>query len=157
MTGHLVLSTLHTNSASETVGRLRDIGVESYLVASTVLGIMAQRLVRVLCPSCKQPYELPERALQSIFPDRTSTAKLTLYRPKGCEACQGSGYWGRQGIYELLVMTEPMRELIHRNVPSAEIKEAAQKNGMKTLRESGLELVFQGLTTLDEVFRNTVD
>jgi type II secretory ATPase GspE/PulE/Tfp pilus assembly ATPase PilB-like protein len=157
MTGHLVLTTLHTNSASETVGRLRDIGIESYLIASTVLSIMAQRLVRVLCVSCKQPYELPERALKTIFPDRTVTSKFMLYRPKGCDACQGSGYWGRRGIYELLVMNEAMRELIHRNVPSAEIKVAAQKLGMKTLRESGLDLVFQGVTTVDEVFRNTVE
>jgi type II secretory ATPase GspE/PulE/Tfp pilus assembly ATPase PilB-like protein len=157
MTGHLVISTLHTNSAPETIGRLRDIGIESYLMASTVLGIMAQRLVRVLCPSCKQPYELPERALKSIFPKRTSNASVTLFRPKGCTQCQGSGYWGRKGIYELLVLNDAIRELIHRNVPSAEIKTMAQAQGMKTLRESGLDLVFQGITTVDEVFRNTVD
>jgi len=157
MTGHLVLSSLHTNSAPETIGRLRDIGIESYLIASTVLGIMAQRLVRVLCKSCKSPYELPERALKSIFPERVTTAKVTLYRPKGCAECQGSGYWGRRGIYELLVMNEAIRELIHRDVRSAEIKKAAQAQGMKTLRESGLDLVFQGSTTVDEVFRNTVE
>jgi len=157
MTGHLVLSTLHTNSAPETIGRLRDIGIEPYLIASTVLGIMAQRLVRVLCASCKEPYELPDRALKSIFPDRPLSSKVTLYRPKGCEQCQGSGYWRRQGIYELLAMSEPIRELTHRSAPSAEIRAAARLEGMKTLRESGLDLVFQGITTVEEVFRNTVD
>src|SRR6185295_3849822 len=116
-----------------------------------------QRLVRVLCTACKQPYELPERALTSIFPERAINQKVTLYRPKGCPQCQGSGYWGRRGIYELLVMNESIRELIHRNVPSVEIKVAAQAQGMKTLRESGLDLVFQGFTTVEEVFRNTVE
>jgi type II secretory ATPase GspE/PulE/Tfp pilus assembly ATPase PilB-like protein len=157
MTGHLVLSTLHTNSAPETIGRLRDIGIESYLVASTVLGIMAQRLVRVLCPACKIPYELPDRAVKSIFPDREIESKVVLYRPKGCLPCQGAGYWGRQGIYELLVMNETLREMVQRNAPAAEIKTVAQKQGMKPLRQSGMDLVFQGLTTVDEVFRTTVD
>jgi len=157
MTGHLVLSTLHTNSASETIGRLRDIGIEPYLTASTVLGIMAQRLVRVLCASCKEAYELPERALKSIFPQRAVASNLTLYRPKGCSQCQGAGYLGRLGIYELLIVNEAIRELIHRNAPGAEIKSTAQAQGMKTLREGGLDLVFQGVTTVDEVFRNTVE
>jgi type II secretory ATPase GspE/PulE/Tfp pilus assembly ATPase PilB-like protein len=157
MTGHLVLSTLHTNSAPETIGRLRDIGIESYLIASTVLGIMAQRLVRILCPACKTAYELPERAVKSIFPNRNLSAKVVLYRPKGCEQCQGAGYWGRRGIYELLEMNEALREMVHRNTPASEIKTLAQRHGMKSLRESGLDLVFQGLTTVEEVFRNTVD
>jgi len=157
MTGHLVLSTLHTNSASETIGRLRDIGIESYLTASTVLGIMAQRLVRVLCASCKESYDLPEHAVKSILPGRAVHSKLTLFRPKGCPLCQGAGYLGRRGIYELLTINEAIRELIHRNAPSAEIKAAARAQGMKTLRESGLALVFEGVTTVDEVFRNTVE
>ncbi len=157
MTGHLVISTLHTNSAPQTIGRLRDIGIEPYLTASTVLGIMAQRLVRVLCVACKQPYELPAHAFKNMFPDHPMNSKVTLYRPKGCPPCQGSGYWGRKGIYELLVINEAIRELIHRNAASAEIKATAQAQGMKTLRESGLELVFQGFTTVDEVFRNTVE
>ncbi len=157
MTGHLVLSTLHTNSAPQTIGRLRDIGIEPYLTASTVLGIMAQRLVRVLCASCREPYELPAHALKAAFPNRRGNYNLTLYRPKGCLQCQGSGYWGRTGIYELLVMNEGIRELVHRSATAAEIKTAAQAQGMKTLRESGLDLVFQGITTVDEVFRNTVE
>jgi type II secretory ATPase GspE/PulE/Tfp pilus assembly ATPase PilB-like protein len=157
MTGHLVLSSLHTNNAADTLGRLHDIGIEPYLTASTLLGIMAQRLVRVLCPACKQPYQLPESAIQNIFAGRTGVSKLALFRPAGCDKCQWSGYWGRRGIYELLVMNENIRELIHRNAPSADIKAAAVSGGMKRLRESGLDLVYQGLTTVEEVFRNTLE
>ena len=164
MTGHLVLSTLHTNDAASTIIRLRDIGCEPYLLGSTITGIMAQRLLRLLCSECKQPYTTPAHALGNLFP-RTSlfsansdpNSNLTLYRPVGCARCHGTGYWGRHGIFELLIVTEEIRTLIHEGGSAEAIKKAAQSDGLKTLRESGCKLVLEGLTTVEEVFRHTVD
>jgi type II secretory ATPase GspE/PulE/Tfp pilus assembly ATPase PilB-like protein len=156
MTGHMVLSTLHTNDAPSAIGRLRDIGAEPYLIASTVLGVMAQRLLRVLCTHCKEAYEPPQRSLQNLFPTQTIPSTFKLYRPKGCTECQFTGYWGRKGIYELLVLNDALRELIGTNASGDAIKKLAISQGLKTLRESGLNLVFQGLTTVEEVFRHTV-
>lgn len=157
MTGHMVISTLHTNDAPSAIGRLRDIGVEPYLIASTLAGVMAQRLLRLLCPQCKQPYEPPLRAMQNLFPKQNIKEPVKLYRPKGCNHCQGTGYWGRKGIYELLILQEAIRSLIHENASGEMIKQTAVSNGLRTLRDSGLDLVYQGLTTVEEVFRHTVE
>jgi type II secretory ATPase GspE/PulE/Tfp pilus assembly ATPase PilB-like protein len=157
MTGHLVFSTLHTNSAPETIGRLRDIGIEPYLMAATVTAVMAQRLLRLLCPECKQPYSPPASVLKNLFASQNPTTSITLYRPKGCSHCYGSGYRGRRGIFELMTMSEELRNQIHTGRPVEDIRKMAISQGTKTLRECGLELVFQGLTTVEEVFRNTVE
>jgi type II secretory ATPase GspE/PulE/Tfp pilus assembly ATPase PilB-like protein len=157
MTGHVVFSTLHTNSAPETIGRLRDIGIEPYLMAATVTAVMAQRLLRLLCPDCKQPYNPPAIVMKNLFADRNTETSGTLYRPKGCSNCYGSGYRGRRGIFELMTMSDELRVLIHTGRPVEEIKKMAISQGTRTLRESGLDLVFRGLTTVEEVFRNTVE
>lgn len=157
MTGHMVLSTLHTNDAPSAISRLRDIGAEPYLIASTLVGVMAQRLVRLLCVECREAYEPPLRSLQNLLPADKLTKPITLYRPKGCPKCQDSGYWGRKGIYELLILNDSFRDLIQQQAGSDALKKLARDQGIKSLRESGLDLVYQGLTTVEEVFRHTVD
>ena len=157
MTGHLVFSTLHTNGAPDTISRLRDIGVDAYLVASTLNAVMAQRLMRLLCPECKEPYTLPARMMESLFAHRPKSQAPALCRPRGCEHCQETGYWGRQGIFELLLVSEEIKQLIMTGARTEEVCDLAKKQGMATLRQSGLELVYRGLTTVDEVFRNTVE
>jgi len=153
LTGHLVFSTLHTNDAPSSITRLLDLGVENFLLSSTVRGILAQRLVRVVCPSCREadPAEAGrgELALLGIG------SGAALYRGKGCERCAFTGYYGRSGIFELLVMDEPIRKRILGNADAAEIREAARRGGMKTLLEDGAEKVKAGVTTLSEVFRVT--
>ncbi|AXK40576.1 type II secretion system protein GspE [Crenobacter cavernae] len=145
LTGHLVLATLHTNDAASAVTRLTDMGVEPFLLASSLLGVMAQRLVRRLCPECKAPHPLP----LEDFPDTKH------YRPVGCPACSGNGYRGRYGIYELLEIDDTLRRLIHDRAPEAELRAHAVKNGMKSLRDDGLRWVRSGETALEEVLRAT--
>jgi type II secretory ATPase GspE/PulE/Tfp pilus assembly ATPase PilB-like protein len=164
MTGHLVLSTLHTNDAASAIARLRDIGIESYLIGATTTGVMAQRLLRLLCSGCKQAYQTPVQALGSLFrqtgllPEgKNKDSLVTLYRPVGCARCHGTGFWGRHGIYELLIVNDEIRRLIHEGAPPEVMQKAAQANGMKTLREGGYKLVLEGLTTVEEVFQHTVD
>jgi len=154
MTGHMVLSTLHTNDSVEAVSRMRDIGVEPYLIASSVVGVMAQRLLRMLCEKCKEAYEPPVKALKAIFGQTTEITKL--YRARGCDHCEKTGYRGRIGIYELLSLSDELKQMIHSNVNSDEMRKLAKSQGLKTLRESGLEFVTQGLTTAEEVFRHTI-
>lgn len=153
LTGHMVFSTLHTNDAAGSFMRLCDMGVEPFLVASTLEGVLAQRLVRRLCPDCRQPYEPQPGELPEDFPqDRLGEP---LWRPEGCEHCRGTGYRGRMGIYELLVTNENIRELATARAASNVIKDAAVKSGMQTLRDDGWEKVFAGITTVDEVIRVT--
>jgi len=157
MTGHLVLSSLHTNDAPSAVGRLIDMGIEPYLIATTFAGVLAQRLVRLLCPRCKEEYRPPLRALKNMFPGRGNLEKAVFYRPKGCDHCRGTGYTGRQGIFELLVMNEEIKQRIHDGDNMGGIRRAMQAQGMKSLSESGIELVFGGLTTVEEVSRVAVE
>jgi len=156
MTGHLVLSTLHTNSASETITRLRDIGIEPYLMTSTILGILAQRLVRVLCHYCKLAYSPPRRALKGIIGE-DAQGEVTLYKAKGCPQCQRTGYKGRTGVFELLEMNDELRVAILSNKNINDLKEIVRRQGIKTLREGGMALVLKGLTTVEEVFRVTAE
>lgn len=154
LTGHLVLSTLHTNDAPSAFTRLSDMGVEPFLVASSVLGIIAQRLIRKVCTKCREPhtptpFELQEMGLTSI------PADATIFRAVGCASCSKSGYSGRTVIHELLVVDDGIRSLIVRNSDAATIKKAALANGMITLRDNGIEKVLQGYTTIDELFRAT--
>ena len=155
LTGHLVLSTLHTNDAPEAISRLADIGVESYLISSSVIGVLAQRLVRTICPDCKTPYQIDPKTMSDLG-ETVSNMKgpLTLYRGKGCKNCKQSGYRGRSGIYELLLVNEDIKKLISERASTQVIREVAKKTvGMVPLRGDGLRKVLKGITTLDEVDR----
>ena len=151
LTGHLVLSTLHTNSAVATVARLLEMGLERYLLASSVLGIVAQRLVRRICRTCRTQVASPT-ALRAMFRDGDTD---TIYRGAGCDDCRGSGFRGRTGLFELLRMTDSIRDLILERAPDSRLLEEARRNGMTTLREECLALVAKGETTLEEVLRVT--
>ncbi len=153
LTGHLVFSTLHTNDSPSAVTRLIDMGVPSYLVASSVVAIMAQRLVRVVCQKCKEPFRPSESTLEAagITPDMAANA--TFVRGRGCGACQGKGYRGRLGIMELMLMSPKIRELAFNEAPTEQIRRAAVAEGMKTLYWDGIDKVCRGVTTLEEVLR----
>lgn len=154
LTGHLVLSTLHTNDAPSATIRMIDMGVEPYLISATVIGILAQRLARRICPDCKEPYDVKEMDLRRFgFPVTDPERAVTIYRGKGCESCRQTGFRGRTGIHELMVMNAEIAELVVRRAPLADIKEAAKANGMKELKEDGLAKVLGGVTTPDEVMR----
>ncbi|MBM4002542.1 MAG: type II/IV secretion system protein [Planctomycetes bacterium] len=156
LTGHLVFSTLHTNDAAGAFMRLCDMGVEPFLVSSTVEGVMAQRLVRRLCPDCRRPAEMAPADVPDDFPAEFRDVKLvTIYQPGGCEKCRGTGYRGRIGIYELLRATDEIRQLATQRVASQVLKQAAMQSGMQTLRVDGWRKVVEGITTIEEVLRVT--
>lgn len=151
LTGHLVFSTLHTNDAPSAVTRLIDMGIEPFLIASSVLGVMAQRLVRLICPKCKESYEPPVEVLNQLkLPKNTK-----FYRGKGCNNCMNTGYSGRIMVSELMVLSNTIKELILKRTSSAEIKELACKEGMVTMRQDGIDKAVNGLTTIEEVLRVT--
>jgi type IV pilus assembly protein PilB len=155
LTGHLVLSTLHTNDAPEAISRLVDIGVEPYLISSTVIGVLAQRLIRTICPDCKTPYQVDPNVMKDIGEEVAKLKKpLTLYRGKGCKHCKQFGYRGRSGIYELLLVNEEIKKLISEKASTQVIREVGKKTaGLVPLRMDGLKKVLKGITTLDEVDR----
>ena len=155
LTGHLVLSTLHTNDAASAVTRLSDMDVETFLISSSVIGVIAQRLVRVICENCKEEYEPGKDVISGLNIKANSNAdgKVTLYRGTGCSMCKNTGYYGRTSIYELIVLDEEIRSLIISKASNNIIKDAAIKKGMKTLKDSGLEKAMQGITTIEEVLR----
>lgn len=154
LTGHLVLSTLHTNDAAGGVTRLLDMGVEDYLLTSTVNGILAQRLVRTLCKHCAEPYEALPEIIEELDLHRFSKGEVvTLYRPVGCEHCNGIGYYGRAAIMEFLVVSDPLRRLVLQRADSGQIQDQAQKEGMRIMYEDGLSKALSGVTTLEEVIR----
>jgi type IV pilus assembly protein PilB len=155
LTGHLVLSTLHTNDAPEAVTRLMDIGIEPYLISSSVMGVLAQRLVRTICPNCKVSYQTDPSTLGELSEDFSkSTERITLYRGKGCKQCKGTGYWGRTGIFELFAVNEKIKLLISQKASAQLIRQTAQETtGMISLREDGLKKAQKGITTLEEVDR----
>jgi general secretion pathway protein E len=155
LTGHLVLTTLHTNDAPSAITRLIDMGTEDYLLSSTVIGILAQRLVRVACPFCRVPYSPSPGVLKEMKLNSSDLAGLKVSEVKGCDKCSNTGYWGRTGIYEFLKMTDDVQKLILGKKDSNIIKEAARKNGLRTLREDGWLKVKQGVTTISEVLRVT--
>ncbi|MCA9073483.1 MAG: Flp pilus assembly complex ATPase component TadA [Planctomycetaceae bacterium] len=155
LTGHMVFSTLHTNDASGAFMRLTDMGVEPFLVSSTVEGIMAQRLVRTLCEDCREAWMPDHDDVPADFPIDEITRNRAIYRPRGCRSCRGTGYRGRLGIYELLVTDEKIRQLASEKTSSNQIKKAAVAAGMKTLRDDGWRKVANGLTSIDEVLRVT--
>jgi len=153
LTGHLVFSTLHTNDASGSVTRLLDMGIEPYLVSSTCLAFIAQRLVRVICPDCKMIDPTP----LAIETARDEQVPPTVYKGKGCEACRMSGYRGRMGIYEVLVLDDKVRALIMEKAPAETIKQRLVQAGWKTMRQDGWQKVALGTTTPEEVLRVTME
>ncbi|HHE46186.1 MAG TPA: type II secretion system protein GspE, partial [Bacteroidetes bacterium] len=152
LTGHLVLSTLHTNDAPGALPRLIDMGVEPFLVASSIGGVLAQRLVRRICSACKVEYEASEALLKTM---EMEGEKVKLYKGEGCRACSNTGYKGRAGIYEILTMNEEIRALVTANASADEIRRAGIKAGMKTLRQDGIRKALEGITTIEEVMRVT--
>ncbi len=155
LTGHLVFSTLNTNDAASALTRLIDMEIEPFLISSSVIGVIAQRLVRVICEKCKEEY-IPGKDVLSglnIKGNLKKGGKIKLYRGKGCSFCKNTGYYGRTSIYELIVLDEEIRSLIISKASSSVIKDAAIKKGMKTLKDGGLEKAMQGITTIEEVLR----
>jgi len=155
LTGHLVLSTLHTNSASATVTRLRDMGLEDYLITAVIKGVLAQRLVRRLCPQCKRPTEAPAELIERFGLDRRTTERpIMLYHPIGCPHCRGTGYRGRQAIAELLIPNDEIERLIFARADHSAIERAAIAGGMTSMFDAGLDAALQGITTVEEVVRS---
>ena len=151
LTGHLVFSTLHTNDTVSAVTRLIDMGVEPYLISSAVIGIIAQRLVRLVCNNCKEEY-IPDKAILELL-DLKQDREYKFVKSKGCANCFNTGYFGREGVFEILPVTEPIKELIHNRAKETEIRNKAKEEGLQTLKESAIEKLLQGLTTVDELVR----
>ena len=156
LTGHLVMSTLHTNDAPSSVNRLIDMGLEPFLIASSIVLIQAQRLVRRVCTKCREPAPSSGEALIDIGFSPEDAENITVYRPVGCGDCNHSGYRGRLGLFEVMPITDALREMILNRAPSSELRAQARAEGMITLRESGLAKIWQGITTVDEVLRETI-
>ena len=156
MTGHLVLSTLHTNDAPSSISRMMNMGIEPFLVATSVHLIVAQRLVRRICSFCKEPMEMPPPALTQVGFSEHEARTLKLFRGRGCDRCSNTGYKGRVGLYEVLEIDDELREMILSGASSFEIRQKAVQSGMLTLRMSGLQKVRDGMTTVEEVVRETV-
>ena len=154
LTGHLVFSTLHTNDAPSAITRLIDMGVPSYLVSSSIVAIMAQRLVRVVCQKCKQPYTPSEALIEAAGVTPEMAANATFLKGRGCGNCQGNGFRGRLGIFELMLMSPKIRELTFNSAPTEQIRRTAIAEGMRTLYWDGIDKVLRGVTTLEEVFRS---
>ena len=152
LTGHLVFSTLHTNDAPTAVARMIEMGIEPFLIASSVIGVLAQRLVRVICADCKESYTPPVEAFRrlNLAMDLES---VTFYRGKGCDRCRHTGYRGRTGVFELMVISDHLRELILRKAPTHEIRQAALESGMITLRQDAMQKILEGVTTMEEALR----
>ena len=156
LTGHMVFSTLHTNDAPATVTRLRDMGIAPFLITATLEGILAQRLVRKICGNCKVEIVPDAEAISDLQLTSDQTAGKKFYRGSGCDKCNNSGYKGRLGLYELLIMTDELRDMVVRNASTEEIRNVARRGGMITLRDSGMISIFDGSTTTEEVIRETI-
>ena len=155
LTGHLVFSTLHTNDAPSAVTRLVDMGIEPYLITSTVRAVLAQRLVRVICSKCKKTYEPQKRELSELGVPDDKAKVVKFYKGEGCSECNGSGYKGRTGIYEMMLINEEVRNLIYKRESAGTIKKFALDSGLQTLRMDGARKVLAGVTTISEVLRVT--
>ena len=157
LTGHMVLSTLHTNDAAGAVTRLEEMGVDPFLTASSLVGVLAQRLVRKLCPKCKEEYTLTREEMLKILPDfpveEYPQEVYKVYKPKGCLTCNNTGYKGREAVFEFLTVTEEMKKLILDRANGAQIKKLAIEQGMFTLKNEGIYKVMEGTTSLEELLR----
>jgi type IV pilus assembly protein PilB len=156
LTGHLVFSTLHTNDAPSAVARLADIGVKPFLIASAVRAVLAQRLVRKLCPICKGPAELTDKEMRALSLDPARITEATIFGPVGCEKCRGNGYKGRMGIFELFIIDDEVRQMINTGLTTTQLRRRARELGMRTLREDGIRKVLAGLTSGGEVVHATM-
>jgi type IV pilus assembly protein PilB len=156
LTGHTVFSTLHTNDAPSTITRLRDMGIESFLITATVQGILAQRLVRKICEDCRTEFDPSDEMLMELNLRRDTLKGKKFYYGKGCDRCNNTGYRGRCGLFELIQMTDDVRDLITAGVSTDQLYETCKKQGMTSLRESGLRAIFNGVTTIDEVVHETI-
>jgi type IV pilus assembly protein PilB len=156
LTGHTVFSTLHTNDAPSTITRLRDMGVQPFLITATVEAILAQRLVRRVCAGCKEEVQPSAEVLVDLDLKPEELKGKKFYRGKGCDVCNRTGYKGRVGLFELMIMNDDLRDMIIRNCTTDELRDAAQKYGMITLRKAGMDAVYGGLTTAEEVIRETI-
>ncbi|HID32947.1 MAG TPA: type II secretion system protein GspE, partial [bacterium (Candidatus Stahlbacteria)] len=154
LTGHLVLSSVHTNSAAATITRLVNMDVEPFLIASSLLCVQSQRLVRKICPECREEVEVPKELLidAGIDPEKTD---FPFYQGRGCKRCRGTGYFGRIGIFEVMLVTKKIRELIVKKAPTNEIEKTGIEEGMISLREAALRKLREGITTIEEVIRET--
>jgi type IV pilus assembly protein PilB len=157
LTGHLVLSTVHTNDAPGTITRLIDMGIEPFLISSAVILILAQRLIRKICMDCREPIKVHPQLLIDLGVPPDEVKSFPVYKGKGCPICNNTGYKGRIGLYEVMPMKEEVRELILSRASTTEIKREAMRLGMKTLRQSGITKVKNGMTTIEEVLRSTID
>jgi general secretion pathway protein E len=155
LTGHLVLSTLHTNDAPSAITRLVDMGIEPYLLSSTIIGVLAQRLVRRICPDCKMAYHPTDQELLMIGLTHKELDGRVIYKGKGCSSCYNTGYKGRHGLYELMTLNNALKKQIVTSPDSVEIRRIALESGMTSLLRNGVELVLQGITTCSEVLRST--
>jgi len=155
LTGHLVLSTLHTNDAPSAVTRLLDLGVPSFLIQATLVGILGQRLVRKICPYCKEAFEMEAAELAELGLDIGNRGRVTLYRGKGCIKCRTTGYRGRTGIFEVLPYTESLKKLTTTDTDVEKLRSRAREEGMFTLRESAIKKMMEGTTTFEEVLKVT--
>jgi len=155
LTGHLVLSTLHTNDSVSAVIRLIDLGMPPFLITSSLIGVVAQRLVRKICGHCCETYTVGHHTLESIGIHEREGDEVVLKRGRGCNQCRGTGYWGRSGIFEILPITESIRELITQRAELGLIKERARKEGLVTLRENAIQKIIEGISTYNEILRVT--
>jgi type IV pilus assembly protein PilB len=157
LTGHLVFSTLHTNDAAATVTRLTDMGIQPFMICATVEAILAQRLVRRICPKCREEVRVSADLLFELGMERDQLEGRKFYRGTGCDACNNTGYKGRVGLFELMVLNDLIRDMVMANASTDEIRTQAQKDGMITLREFGMGLASNGITSLEEVVRETIE
>ena len=155
LTGHFVLSTLHTNDAPGAVTRFADMGIEPFLISSTLMGVLAQRLVRTICPKCRSPFEPTENQLSQLNLSTFDLGEKTFHYGRGCEHCNDTGYKGRSGIYELLGINDAVRTMINERTPAVIMRQRAMEMGMATIRDDGLRLIFDGRTTVEEVVKYT--
>ena len=156
LTGHTVFSTVHTNDAPTTITRLRDMGVELFLITATIESILAQRLVRKICEDCRTEFEPSVEMLMELNLRSDDVRGKKFYYGKGCDRCNNTGHRGRTGIHELILMNDELRDMISAGASTDQLRNACRKQGMTTLRESGLRAIFNGVTTIDEVVRETV-
>jgi type IV pilus assembly protein PilB len=156
LTGHIVFTTLHTNDAPSSIARLLDLGVEPFLITATLEGIVAQRLVRKICEKCKTPFEPTEAQLMELRLTPADVKGKNFYYGRGCHDCNNTGYRGRTGIFEIMVFTDEIRELIMNQASTSALRAAGQKTGMKLLRDNGLAAIYDGITTIEEVVKETI-
>jgi type IV pilus assembly protein PilB len=156
LTGHLVFSTLHTNDAPSTVTRLKDMGIPTFMITATVEAILAQRLARRVCSQCREEFPPTEEQLYELKMTREEVAGKTFFRGRGCEVCNNTGYKGRVGMFELMIMTDDLRDMVMENASVDDLREKARSFGLVSLRDAGMKLALEGTTTLDEVIRETV-